>query len=261
MNFIAVDLKVIEVHAPTIARASGRAVAEIVGGLALLWHRCWSTKADTVSRIGLAGVFGPDGLEVVVEACVDEGLLEVAEGGWRIKGADHYKRLSEARSKGGKAASKNLIPGARQKAASSRLQPRASREPAEKQPRDTPELFLGSDSALSPNTEHRTPLKALAPDKPAPVPKESDALVSDFREVTGSGYLWQGAKDGVALAELRKTFTLEEVRARWRRGLAAPADEWASCRTVAQLRTKWNDLADAKPQPRVSIEHQPSRIL
>ena len=93
------------------------------------------------------------------------------------------------------------------------------------------------------------------------MPRESDALVADFRDVTGSEYLWQGAKDGTALAELRKSFGLDEVRARWRRGLAAPADEWASCRTVAQLRAKWNDLADAKPAPRVSIEHQPSRIL
>ena len=85
--------------------------------------------------------------------------------------------------------------------------------------------------------------------------------MADFKAVTGTEYLWQGAKDGVALADLRRAFSLEEVRARWRRGLQAPADDWASCRTVAQLRSKWNDLADAKPAPRVSIEHQPSRII
>jgi len=84
--------------------------------------------------------------------------------------------------------------------------------------------------------------------------------VSDFRAATGADYLWQGAKDGAALAVLLKAATLDEVRARWRRGLAAPESAWASCRTVAQLRAKWNDLAGS-PEAAIPKEHRPTRRL
>ena len=89
------------------------------------------------------------------------------------------------------------------------------------------------------------PFKPKAPKRAAEPPRDSDLLVYDFKLVTGSDYRWNGAKDGVALADLLKTSTLDEVRARWRRGLEAPANAWASCRTVAQLRQKWNDLLPA----------------
>lgn len=80
------------------------------------------------------------------------------------------------------------------------------------------------------------------PKKPAAA-RPSDELMADFQAVIGAAYHWHGAKDGVALAGLLKTNTLEEVRSRWRKGLAATG--WASCRTVAQLASKWNDLAGA----------------
>lgn len=78
-------------------------------------------------------------------------------------------------------------------------------------------------------------------DKPS---KDSDLLVADFKAVVGSDYLWQGAKDGTALAALLKAASIGEVRNRWRRGLSAPAASWASCRTVAELRSKWNHLGE-----------------
>lgn len=96
---------------------------------------------------------------------------------------------------------------------------------------------------------------------PAAPARDSDLLCEDFKATTGSAYLWQGAKDGVALAELLKAATLEEVRTRWRRGLKANPDDWASCRTVAQLRQKWNDLAGGKDAPRPNPEHRPLRHL
>lgn len=74
-------------------------------------------------------------------------------------------------------------------------------------------------------------------------------MCDDFRAVLGTSYKWQGAKDGRAFADLRRTFPLAEIRARWVRGLKAPADAWASCRTVAQLAMKWNDLAVSQKQP------------
>ena len=72
----------------------------------------------------------------------------------------------------------------------------------------------------------------------------SDALVADFKSLTGATYGWQGAKDGAALARiLAFENDVFEIRRRWRLGLSAPVSTWASCRTVAQLAAKWNDLA------------------
>lgn len=107
-------------------------------------------------------------------------------------------------------------------------------------------------------TETETEKKASAPAKPTQA-RDSDRLCADFLEVVGPAYAWQGAKDGTALAHLLTLTTIDEVSRRWRLGLKAPAADWASCRTVAQLRSKWNDLATVKAAF-VSIEHQPSRI-
>ncbi|GMV19066.1 MAG: hypothetical protein AMXMBFR56_72900 [Polyangiaceae bacterium] len=97
---------------------------------------------------------------------------------------------------------------------------------------------------LEPKARRRR-LKIVDADDAASQREVSDVLCATFHEVIGSEYVWQGAKDGVALAELLKSVTPPEVDARWRVGLQAPATAWASCRTVAQLRSKWNDLAPA----------------
>lgn len=84
-------------------------------------------------------------------------------------------------------------------------------------------------------------------------PRDSDLLCEDFKAATGVAYVWQGAKDGTALARLKASATLEEIRGRWKAGLRVPSDEWASCRTVAQLAMKWNDLAPTATKPDTSI--------
>ncbi len=92
------------------------------------------------------------------------------------------------------------------------------------------------------------PLRAKKPRAPV----ETDALVVDFLEITNQAYRWQGVKDGVAFAELRKFATLEEIRVRWKRGLLATG--WRHTATVAQLLLKWNDLAtDEKPTKKPSV--------
>lgn len=75
-------------------------------------------------------------------------------------------------------------------------------------------------------------------------PRESDCIGEDFKAIIGAEYLWQKAKDGVAWAALRKHSSVEEIRDRWRRGLAAHG--WLKVASVAQLASKWNDLAAAK---------------
>jgi hypothetical protein len=159
MSHIAVDLKVIEVHAPGVARCAGVSEDRILAGLVRLWHRCWSTKTDLISRVALSASMGGERIDDIAAAMVDSGLLEPVADGWRVRGADRYLRLTEARKRGGKAAAKHLVPGARF-SASAQSQPRASPEPAEK--------VSGLVSALTPSTEHRAPntLKAAAGSAP-----------------------------------------------------------------------------------------------
>ncbi len=95
--------------------------------------------------------------------------------------------------------------------------------------------------AFEPSTTFAGSQKTRTP----PVPRESDFLVADFLLVTGKKYKFQGAKDGVAFAELRKTETIEEIRIRWQRGLRATG--WHHVASVAQLLSKWNDLAVDPP--------------
>ena len=152
MSNISVDLKVIEVTAPMVARALNEPVALTLGGLNLLWHRCWSLKSDTITSVGLAGIFGPEKLDVRIAQLVDAGFLEAAGVGFRIKGAERYLRIKAGNSKGGHAAKGNLIPGGKRP-------PRAEGEPRG-EPSATPEDTSAHPSGplgSSPNTEHRTP--------------------------------------------------------------------------------------------------------
>lgn len=270
MPSLEVDLRFLEVDAPAAARACGVSEDRICGGALRLWKTCWATKRDTVSRMEIMGAFGPDRIEDLI-AALEMALLEKLETDrWRVRGAARYLRVIAGRSAGGHAAKSNLIPGARQKKSSGLLSASpeilsaslgSSPEAAEKQPRDSPEPLSAPLSAVlgsTPLTAHRSPKKPSATSSPL---RESDLLRQDFLEVMGVDYAWQGAKDGVALAELKKTATIEEIRDRWKTGLKADPKTWSSCRTVAQLRSKWNDLADAKPAAKVSTEHQPSRML
>jgi hypothetical protein len=68
------------------------------------------------------------------------------------------------------------------------------------------------------------------------------AFVADRREP----YRWQGAKDAVALKRIAAV-SPAEFRARAEKGLRATG--YARCSSVAQLVSKWNDLAGAGPAP------------
>lgn len=149
MSHIQVELKVIEVHAPAVARTMGEPVALTIGGLTLLWHRCWSTKTSTITRIGLGGVFGMDRLDLRIEAMIDAGFLEADADVFRVCGAGKYLRIREGNSKGGKAASGNLKRGGNK--------PGMSREGAGGGAGDKPGEVPGSLPALTPSTEHRAP--------------------------------------------------------------------------------------------------------
>lgn len=247
MSYIAFDLDALNVSRD-VGAAAGISEERVTHGLLRMWAWCFREKADTVESIQVQGFFGC----AAAPALVAFGFLEEQSGdSYRVRGAERYLRVSKARSEAGqqRAMGAGRVAGrfTSTAPATTSTAPANDQQTTSKRP------------ALTPSTEHRTPVRRSAPAPQAP--RESDAMLEDFVAVIGSPYAWQGAKDGVAFAELLKLTTLEEIRTRWRRGLQAPSDTWASCRTVAQLRSKWNDLASTKPLPFVSIEHQPSRIF
>lgn len=145
MSHIETDLKVIEVHAPRLSKYTGMSLAEAVGSLNLLWHHCWSAKTCVVSRVDLAGIFGRKRLTATIRA-LEAKFLRKVDDGWYVRGSSRYLRLTAARSKGGHASKRNLIPGG-PKAPNGLGSPSAA---AETQPR-----VVSANSGLS--TEHRTP--------------------------------------------------------------------------------------------------------
>lgn len=149
MSHIAVELKVIEVRAPNVARAAAISEDRSLAGLVRLWHRAWSVEAEVITRTQIAGVFGPERIDEIIDALCSEGLLEPHDAGWRIKGADRYLRLKSARRAGAAKTNENRR--------SAHAQRTLSDGPAHAG-RPLP-------NALSPSTEHRAPsteLKATA---------------------------------------------------------------------------------------------------
>lgn len=208
------------------------------------------------------------------------GLLEqLPEGFFRVRGMSRYFQPIKARARARKAASaggKASVESRRKTFGTAKPRSAAGSESAsaalEALPKQTPKRTpkhsrsdsrSGAEAGANPSGQRSAVSReAGAPDGAA---RPSDALRDDFRAVVGGEYLWQGAKDGVALAELLKAAPLEEVRTRWRRGLKHPPDDWLGVRTVAQLRSKWNDLAtDTAPKqqhdPNAGLE-KPTRFL
>lgn len=234
MSYIAVELKAIEVQGPALARALGVELALAIGRLNLLWHRCWSMKTDLITTIELRGFFPEASAGDLLAAY---GFLAADSEGWRVKGADRYLRLREQRVAAGKARSLSAGRSAGQF---------TSEKPAKRQRRTSDEP--AEQPALTPSTEHRTPNQQLAP-------RDTDRLCDAFKAIIGHAYKFE-TKDGVALAELKKEHPIEEILRRWGIGLRQPSAEYNSCRGVAELKMKWNRLAEgpkatAEPKARL----------
>jgi hypothetical protein len=239
MSYIAFELDALNV-APAVARSARVGEEIIISGLVRMWAWCFREKTDTITADQLRGHFGAD----VAPALVAFRFLEAVGESWRVRGAQRYLRISEGRSKGGKAASGNLKRGKRKPGGKPEKSPGLFPAAAGEQPESSP----GSLPALhrAPSTEHRTPKEEKI--APAPrAPRESDRLMADFQEIIGSRYIHAGDKDAVAFAALRKTETLEEMSKRWRRGLSATG--FLGVRTIAELRSKWNHLAQEPTGP------------
>lgn len=218
---IGVGLKVIEVYAPAVARTLDEPVAMTIGGLALLWHRSWSTKADRISRIGLQGVFGPDRIDLRIEALTDAGFLEaMSDGTFRIRGAERYLRIRDALSRGGHASKGNLIPGGTR--VGSRETSRAdSPDPS----REIAEEGAGLNLGLTPITDHRSPIskkpaRSRAGDSPDPrhAPLVKD-LTEAFQQARGAKYPFDGGRDAKLVSNLLARAEPGPLLEAWKRAL------------------------------------------
>lgn len=203
MSYIAVDLKVIEGLAGQVARSAGTSEDRILAGLVRLWHRCWATTTDIVSRAQLAGVMGGESLEAVAEALVQLDFLEVVEGGWRVRGAQRYLRLKAARKAGAEKTN------AARSRASLRCRSRAQ----------TSDAQATLPDALTPSTEHRAPsTKKRRQDEPA----EVVALREAWNELTTAPIAkWTAGRTKTAQEALKRR-SLEQWREVFTRINATP---------------------------------------
>lgn len=112
---VPVTLKVIEVHAPAVARAAGISEDRSLAGCVRTWHRCWSLKSDVLTRVELAGMFGSERLPEIIEALEVEFLERLRGGKWRVRGCDKYLRIARAQSEAGKAHIQNLKKGSKRR--------------------------------------------------------------------------------------------------------------------------------------------------
>lgn len=201
------------------------------------------------------------GQDVDVQVLTRTGFLEPIGDRFRVRGMSRYFKPVEKRimrRKLGSIAGLASAESRKTKYGSAQpgvvlvdqipTKPEPNLEPTPNQTRTKPEPNAEPKGNLEDRGQRTESLKT-APKQPAR-DRDSDLLKADFKEVTGHDYLWNGAKDGVALAALKKTATIEEIRARWRGGLKVPASDWASCRTIAQLRSKFNDLVSSASKPK-----------
>ena len=241
MPYVQVELDALKV-CPDVARVTGLSDLVVTGGLVRMWAYCWEAKTETLRPLQLAALFGCRDAALLAEALEAFGFLEACDGGYRVRGAQRYLRVDEGRSKGGRAAAGNLIPGARQKArkqaaefsAAAESQPRASREQAERSSRPS--------SALTPNTEHRTP-KLHKPPTPFAETPHSTPLVERVAEVfkaeKGVDYSATFADEHAGRALLGKG-SEDEVLRRWAIGLRA---RYPACNGLPDLLRNWNAYA------------------
>lgn len=101
MPYLAFDL---DAKKRAARAAAGLSVhpGQVAWGLLELWEHAWEAKSETVDALTLSCCFGPDPrVPGVLEAM---GFVTAEpDGRFRVRGADRYLRITEARTKAGKA--------------------------------------------------------------------------------------------------------------------------------------------------------------
>jgi len=151
LSYIAFDLDALNVAA-NVGCAAGVSEDLVIAGLARMWAYCFRCPTDRVAATHLRGFFGGKDCS---EALVAFGFLEHGESDFRVRGAERYLRVRDARRKGGLAASGNLRQGSKPSPAELRSAPADSRL----DPGSLPALGPADSRPLhrAPNTDDRTP--------------------------------------------------------------------------------------------------------
>lgn len=151
MSYIAFDLDALNV-ARDVGAAAGIPEERITHGLLRMWAWCFREKTEHVTNTHVRGFFGAD----CVGTLSAFGFLAQAEGfdcatdtTYRVRGAERYLRVSEARSKAGKARAASAVRDAGRLVST----PPAATSTAPAHDQQT----TSTPPALTPSTEHRAP--------------------------------------------------------------------------------------------------------
>lgn len=215
MPYLPVDL-----DAKRLAEGIERALClprfAVVGGLLELWEGVWRQKSDVVDGLTLWAAFGPD--ERLRDALVAREFIEpTGDGKYRVRGAAKWLFGMEGRSRGGKAARRNLIPGAIHRKRAEEPKP-VSSAPAEGQPKASRRPPSAPPSALTPSTQHPAPKEELLlsaePTAPEAGGASSDGGTPDERRVFEHWRAVMGKNGRTAFDDKRR----KAVKARLKNG-------------------------------------------
>lgn len=253
MPYLSFDLDALD-SVPDAALAADISPAEMAYGLLRMWKRAWLEKTDMVSPARVTTFF-PGDHERVARALVTCGFLAPEGQMFRVRGADRYLRLAEARAKGGRAAAGNLQKGRKKTKC-----PGSSRKPAELEPGST----SGSSPALSSNIEHpsssiKKPIAAQGASEPEYVSADG-SNPPGWRDLIAGLYLAfksrrgndpePSPKDWAALKRLRARTKLgdAEILRRW--GIGLDAEFKSRVDSFWDLEQKWDALAKGADPPK-----------
>ena len=238
VSYIAFDLDALNV-CPQVGAACGLTAAEAAHGLLQLWAWCFRSEKADVTNTHLRGFFGGADAGAALEAF---GFTERTPNGWRVRGAARYLRIKQAQRDGGRkgrAASSSTV-GKPKRTSKSTLKYTLGSTSG-----STSTSTSGSQQALTPSTEHRTPTT----EHPSVAPEGAhqaltDALCATHERVRGSPYPFSsktdphvGARNGKAVKALLGMGVAPTVLAAWERALRS--DKFPLVRTLPELVTNF----------------------
>lgn len=241
MPYLQVEVSVVEGLAARLAAAGGITEDQAIGGLVRLWHLAWTRKVDRLSRVAIAACFPGSNWDLLIQGLVEFEFLAPAENSWIVRGADRRLGLLAARQK----AAANTNAKRQETARSADGPPYGQPLKSDGPPYGQATVLHPAPSTQKPSTQKKQQALALEGSQFSEAQK---AIAETWAIELGGKYGWQGAKDSDALKRLLKKASIPEINDRWGAGLRTPSDKWHGVRTVAQLDSKWNDLADKVPR-------------
>lgn len=224
MSYIAFDLDALNVSRD-VGAAAGIPEERVTHGLLRMWAWCFREKTASVTAVHVRGFFGID----CAEALIAFGFLAREDDGFRVRGAERYLRISEARRRGAERTN-----AAKRKRTPSDDGPSLKRRSSDAQAtldRALPNALTPSTEHRTPNTEHHKDCADAQPPPKAPKAKRAEqpadprhqplvrALDEVFRQARGTPYPYK-PRDFAAVKSLLAAGTPEVILAAWRKALA-----------------------------------------